>query len=203
METSFVQRPNIEDMTNNKMLHRPDNNCSSTIGPRDSRAAVRESCLTGFRLDIAMLPGGAVLSKGAPLTKPETDNEKKKRRVMANRKSAKESRDRRRNLLKTLETRVDVLASENQSIARANAELRSQAQQLRRELMQAMAANRQHPVPRITNTTFSDCQMKCDEEPSFQLTTMVKNDCLEPFDMQDTCSLWNTSEIWEPLLSAH
>ena len=156
------------------------------------------------RLDLAgdVLPGGAVLNKDAPPAKQETDQEKKMRRVMANRRSAKESRERRKNLLNRLANQVDVLAAENQSMAKANKELRNQMQVLKQQLMIALAAGRQQQMPQQMLNGFSDdCNtMKLDKP--YQLTSMVKNDCLEPSSMQDMGSLWNTSDIWEPLLSA-
>lgn len=156
------------------------------------------------RLDLAgdVLPGGAVLNKDAPATKQETDQEKKMRRVMANRRSAKESRERRKNLLNRLANQVDVLAAENQSMAKANTELRNQMQVLKQQLMIALRTGRQQQVPQqILNGFSDDCNTMKVDKP-YQLTAMVKNDCLEPSSMQDMGSLWNTSDIWEPLLSA-
>lgn len=202
-EHTLAQLPN-KKMTNNNMLITDD--ACSIVGSQEPEVLGQQSIIfpSDVRLETppgAMLPGGAVLSKNAPINS-ESEHEKKMRRVMANRKSAKESRDRRRNLLKKLETQVDVLAAENQSMARANAELRSHMQQLKQQLTQALALTRQlqHPRSPMDENSFSDCQMKYDEEP-YQLTSMVKSECLEPFDMQDACSLWKTSDVWEPLLS--
>lgn len=55
-----------------------------------------------------------------------TGDEKKWKRVMANRRSAKESRERRKQLLTDLESSVDILSKENSSLAAENAELRKQ-----------------------------------------------------------------------------
>lgn len=48
------------------------------------------------------------------------------KRVMANRRSAKESRERRKKLLTELEASVDILTKENTALAAENAELRKQ-----------------------------------------------------------------------------
>lgn len=62
------------------------------------------------------------LSKCAALS-PE---QKRMKRVLANRRSAKESRERRKNLLAELEEQVDTLKKENRTLAAENAQLRKQ-----------------------------------------------------------------------------
>lgn len=202
-------------MTINYMLHTTDDDddCSivgsqaAAVGPQQKNTPAALAALVWLddTAGESMLPGGAVLSKFAPINR-ETEHEKKVRRIMANRKSAKESRDRRRNLLKTLSKQVDVLAAENKSMARTNAELQSQTQQLQQKLNQVLMFSRrqqqeqqqQQQYPLMHKDPLPDCRTKFDDEPSY-LTSMVKMECLEPFDMQDTCSLWNTSDIWEPI----
>jgi hypothetical protein len=63
-------------------------------------------------------------SKRAPAL--AAGEEKKWKRVMANRRSAKESRQRRKQLLSDLEGSVNVLLKENSSLAADNTELRKQ-----------------------------------------------------------------------------
>ena len=53
-------------------------------------------------------------------------DQKKLKRVMANRRSARESRERRKKLLSNLETSVDILSKENANLMRENNELRQQ-----------------------------------------------------------------------------
>lgn len=55
-----------------------------------------------------------------------TIEDKKMKRVMANRRSAKESRERRKQLLTDLEASVDILTKENTALSAENAELRKQ-----------------------------------------------------------------------------
>lgn len=52
--------------------------------------------------------------------------QKRMKRVLANRRSAKESRERRKNLLAELEEQVDSLKKENRTLAAENAQLRKQ-----------------------------------------------------------------------------
>jgi hypothetical protein len=58
--------------------------------------------------------------------RPDIVDDKKWKRVMANRLSAKESRERRKQLLTDLEGSVEILANENSSLTAENAELRKQ-----------------------------------------------------------------------------
>lgn len=53
-------------------------------------------------------------------------DDKKMKRIMANRRSARESRERRKKLLMNLETSVDILSKENANLVRENNELRQQ-----------------------------------------------------------------------------
>lgn len=78
--------------------------------------------------------GGTIPSTDAPQV-TETPEEKKQRRVMANRRSAKESRARRKHLLSKLQVTVDVLSAENRSMRKANSQLRGEMQELKRQLM--------------------------------------------------------------------
>mmetsp|Transcript_46898 Transcript_46898/g.69735 ORF Transcript_46898/g.69735 Transcript_46898/m.69735 type:complete len:181 (-) Transcript_46898:231-773(-) len=59
-----------------------------------------------------------------------TAEEKKMKRVMANRRSARESRERRKKLLTNLEASVEILSKENASLVRENSDLRKQLQLL-------------------------------------------------------------------------
>jgi hypothetical protein len=57
----------------------------------------------------------------------------KKRRVMANRRSARESRDRRKRLLSDLQWSVDTLAADNSELAKSNNALRQELEQILQE----------------------------------------------------------------------
>ena len=68
------------------------------------------------------------------------NNEKKKRpdgrkmrRIMANRRSARESRERRKQLLEDLQASVDKLAAENAEVARVNLAMRQELVRLLHE----------------------------------------------------------------------
>lgn len=187
----------------NKNMHQESNEDSVFTGFQ--KPISHNVCQTGATSDLRtdssnMLPGGAVHSKDVVAGAEETEEEKRIRRIMANRKSAKESRDRRRKLLNTLSKQVEVLAAENESMARANSDLRSQTQFLKEQLRMALAMARQQGPSSTKSTEFSDYDMTPDDEP-LQLSSMVKSDCLEPFHFQDADSLWNTNDVWEPLLS--
>lgn len=67
--------------------------------------------------------------------------EKKMQRVMANRRSAKESRQRRRQLLAKLSATVDELSADNFSLKRTNLALRAEARELRQELNRVIRGN--------------------------------------------------------------
>ena len=64
----------------------------------------------------------------SPTSTAKTADEKKWDRVLANRRSAKESRERRKKLLSDLEESVERLKTENSSLAQENASLRTQLQ---------------------------------------------------------------------------
>ena len=64
----------------------------------------------------------------SPTSTAKTADEKKWDRVLANRRSAKESRERRKKLLTDLEESVERLKTENSSLAQENASLRTQLQ---------------------------------------------------------------------------
>ena len=57
-------------------------------------------------------------------------DDKKMKRVMANRRSARESRERRKNLLSNLEASVEALSRDNANLTRENNELRKQLARL-------------------------------------------------------------------------
>ena len=71
-------------------------------------------------------------------------DDKRLRRVMANRRSAKESRERRKQLLTKLQSGVDVLHSENQMLRNENGQLRETIQDLRQQLSYAKALANMH-----------------------------------------------------------
>lgn len=71
-------------------------------------------------------------------------DDKRLRRVMANRRSAKESRERRKQLLTKLQAGVDVLHGENQMLRNENAQLRETVQDLRQQLSYAKALANMH-----------------------------------------------------------
>jgi len=55
------------------------------------------------------------------------------RRIMANRRSARESRERRKRLLEDLQISVDKLAAENTEVAKANLAMRQELVRLLQE----------------------------------------------------------------------
>jgi hypothetical protein len=69
---------------------------------------------------------GEGFHKQSDSKRPAILEDKKWKRVMANRLSAKESRERRKQLLTDLEGSVEILAKENSSLAAENTELRKQ-----------------------------------------------------------------------------
>jgi bZIP transcription factor len=71
-------------------------------------------------------------------------DDKRLRRVMANRRSAKESRERRKQLLTKLQSGVDVLHSENQMLRNENGQLRETIQDLRQQLSYAKTLANMH-----------------------------------------------------------
>jgi hypothetical protein len=62
-----------------------------------------------------------------------TDDVRKKRRVMANRRSARESRDRRKRLLSDLQRSVDTLTTDNSELAKSNLALRQELEDILKE----------------------------------------------------------------------
>jgi hypothetical protein len=64
-------------------------------------------------------------------TKP--DEVRKKRRVLANRRSARESRDRRKRLLSDLRRSVDTLTADNSELAKSNLALGQELEQILQE----------------------------------------------------------------------
>lgn len=80
-------------------------------------------------------PGGIALrAEERKRRKALTEQERRSRRVVSNRKAAKVSRDHRRRLLQELPAKVEMLREENQSLAQVNAELTAQVQDLRNQL---------------------------------------------------------------------
>jgi hypothetical protein len=63
-------------------------------------------------------------------TKPNEVREKRRVRVMANRRSARESRDRRKRLLSDLRRSVDTLKAGNSELAKSNHALRQELEQI-------------------------------------------------------------------------
>jgi hypothetical protein len=63
----------------------------------------------------------------------KTDEGRKKRRVMANRRSARESRDRRKRLLSDLQRSVDTLTADNSELAKSNLALRQELEEILQE----------------------------------------------------------------------
>lgn len=92
-------------------------------------------------------PGGTIRENKAEKVMSElTEDEKKTRRIMANRKSAKASRERRRELLATMSSKVAVLTAENRSLAKSNTELQSQAQELKNQLQMVLSMMKSPPA---------------------------------------------------------
>jgi hypothetical protein len=85
--------------------------------------------------------GDSIAMNTSPQVQDEDDNEgsRKLRRVMANRRSAKESRERRKQLLSKLQATVDILSAENRAILQDNRRLRNQLGELREQLVQVNA----------------------------------------------------------------
>lgn len=72
----------------------------------------------------------------------ETKEEKNMRRIMANRKSAKESRQRRRQLVTKLSATVDQLSAENLQLRQSNTEMRNEIHELKRQLLLTLTTAR-------------------------------------------------------------
>lgn len=93
-----------------------DSSSSETISSSSSQQAKKRKAVT------VDSPTSTVHSTA------KTADEKKWDRVLANRRSAKESRERRKKLLTDLEESVERLKTENSSLAQENASLRTQLQ---------------------------------------------------------------------------
>lgn len=89
-----------------------------------------------FSTDIFSSPTANAQSSGVL---PES---KKLRRIMANRRSARESRERRKKLLSKLQSSVDALSADNRLLVSENARLRAQVKDLTEQLLY-VNANRQ------------------------------------------------------------
>mmetsp|Transcript_5764 Transcript_5764/g.9986 ORF Transcript_5764/g.9986 Transcript_5764/m.9986 type:complete len:190 (-) Transcript_5764:266-835(-) len=80
-----------------------------------------------------------------------TAEEKKIDRIMANRRSAKESRERRKKLMENLESTVETLTKENEALARENEKLRAELSTLMAVHVQGQ--NIQQQAPAVPSTT--------------------------------------------------
>ena len=89
-----------------------DSSSSETISSSSSQQAKKRKAVT----------------VNSPTSTAKTADEKKWDRVLANRRSAKESRERRKKLLTDLEESVERLKTENSSLAQENSSLRTQLQ---------------------------------------------------------------------------
>ena len=69
----------------------------------------------------------------SPGDKKKRSEARKMRRIMANRRSARESRERRKRLLEDLQISVDKLAAENTEVAKANLAMRQELVRLLQE----------------------------------------------------------------------
>lgn len=85
--------------------------------------------------------GGVLPKSEIPEPKKETPQQKRTRRIMANRKSAKESRDRRRELVASLATKARVLSAHNDELVEANSKLRDEMRELKAQVKAVSALN--------------------------------------------------------------
>jgi hypothetical protein len=85
-------------------------------------------------------------------------DDKKLKRIMANRRSARESRERRRSLLSNLESSVEILSKENASLVRENGELRKQLARLlpQSNLGMFYQQNMQHMQPQGLSSLYAN-----------------------------------------------
>lgn len=107
-------------------------------------------------LDSAEPPGPGGTSVQAVRKKPQrrmTEEEKKRRRILSNRRSAKATRDNRRQLLTQLSSKLAVLSAENKSLANVNAGLWAQTQHLKQLLKLALDSVTNH-----TSATAHPCR---------------------------------------------
>lgn len=92
-------------------------------------------------LDMAEPPGPGGTSVQAVKRKPlrrMSEEQKKRRRILSNRRSAKATRDNRRQLLTQLSSKLAVLSAENKSLAKVNAGMCAQTQHLKQLLQLAL-----------------------------------------------------------------
>lgn len=83
--------------------------------------------------------GGVIAKRDLPDESTiEAQNEKRTRRIMAKRRSAKESRERRKLLLSQLSKDVGALSSEKRALAEANSQLLTELQDVRNSELQDM-----------------------------------------------------------------
>ena len=99
-------------------------------------------------------------------------DEKKMKRVMANRRSARESRERRKSLLSNLEASVDILSKENANLVRENSELRKQLARLMPQANLGMF-NQQHMQPQGFSAMYAN-QMRPNAQQTAQLLQLQK-----------------------------
>lgn len=88
--------------------------------------------------------GGIAVLRQVERNKPVT--EKKMRRILSNRRSAKASRENRRRLLKQMSSKVEDLSAGNESLAQSNTELRAQIQTLKQQSLEQANADLQAQV---------------------------------------------------------
>lgn len=107
-------------------------------------------------------PGDTALraQKKQPRKRALTEDERKMRRILSNRRSAKASRDSRRKLLTNLSAKVAIMSTENAALAKTNTELRAQTRHLRMRLQCALdsletqaASSASAPPPPSLRTT--------------------------------------------------
>mmetsp|Transcript_6550 Transcript_6550/g.9626 ORF Transcript_6550/g.9626 Transcript_6550/m.9626 type:complete len:209 (-) Transcript_6550:187-813(-) len=116
----------------------------------DSAKSYDEKCIKA--LPVASIPASSrVLSRAS---KCNYEDEKKKRRVMANRKSAKASRERQKACLLQQKKTLETIEKDNLALKQENRELRTQKEELERQII--MRSNIQGHLslpPQITNST--------------------------------------------------
>lgn len=93
-----------------------------------SAAAADSSASVSSSLSQQAKKRKTTVTVNSPTSTAKSADEKKWDRVLANRRSAKESRERRKKLLSDLEESVERLRTENSSLAQENASLRTQLQ---------------------------------------------------------------------------
>lgn len=94
----------------------------------DSSASVSSSSSSQQSMSQQAKKRKTSVTVNSPNSTAKSADEKKWDRVLANRRSAKESRERRKKLMSDLEESVERLKTENSSLARENANLRTQLQ---------------------------------------------------------------------------